>query len=278
MPPIEVDKGRIVRALEHSVTRVGPGQYRVATQSAIEDRDYYFYVQTGPNLICYCSDAAYRAPVCKHVLAALIHDHDPRIKPYQALIDTERAQQAMTKVASPPAAETEYPDALTLDQALSRMNGPEMGRSRRLAGRILTDPAADLGALRLVAERCPKLHIRTALLRIPEAASDPAIRRSIVEDEPTPHIIALLLPTAHDDEEFRLLFRKLLEAKALKAARRVIDEQSARAHATLRPSDLTGFFESEKREDREYGMELLSRLQRDVTRAENVSSRKVAGR
>lgn len=265
MTKLDVDKGRVERSWGLGVTDLGGGQYRVTTTGGGDSASYFYYTRVSPNLLCYCSDAAYRSQVCKHLVATLIAADDPRAEQFeQWLADSPSASPASVPEHDPVTGEP-YPDAYSLSDALKDQANPERSRSRRLAGRILTDPEAGLPEWRLVAERCPKVHIRAALLRIPEAAADPQVRKAVVDDEPNAFIIGQLLPTA-SPEEFRRLFRKLIEAGAEKKALEVFKESPSKGRSLLRPSDLTGLFNSEQRPVREEAMRILSGLGTAVDR------------
>lgn len=237
LPHLELDPKRVKRAHEElRVVVLGQGQFRVQGKVDSDVPEYYYYVRAEPHPICCCSDAAYRAGACKHIIAAMIQSNDPRLLALRP--DLGRRDLSIPDLVVDPRTGAAYPDRMTLAEASEVLaTDDERARSKRLAGRILTDPDAGPAEWKLIAERATKLHVRAALLRVPAAAADPAIRRLVVDREPSPTIIYRLLPFT-EGEEYRLLFRKLVECGKAEAA---LDMALADKRSTaLRPSDLAG--------------------------------------
>lgn len=258
---LELDSKRVLRAQDYVAVPLAKGQYRVMTTGVEGQRDsYYYYVQIEPQLICYCSDATYRNAVCKHVIAALYEAGDPRLGTSRSVLSRAHAARGRLPYSIREVPDEPYPDALSLEEALARHASDEgIAQSRRLSGRIITDPGADLEALRQVAHRCSRQSIRAALLRIPVAAADKEIRSALMGEGTTALIIGRLLPTA-DNEEFRMLFRRLIELDEMKMAREIVEEYENRATQALEPIDLAAFLKSSDPNEREFGMMLLGRL------------------
>jgi uncharacterized Zn finger protein len=70
-----VDLDRLERALELAAERVGPGRYRVKGGAQEHWVDLFSAAQPR----CDCGDHLWREAVCKHILAALLREGDPRV-------------------------------------------------------------------------------------------------------------------------------------------------------------------------------------------------------
>jgi len=191
---LELDSKRVLRAQDYVAVPLAKGQYRIMATGVEAQRDpYYYYVQIEPQLICYCSDATYRNVVCKHIIAALYEAGDPRLGTGRSVLSRAHAARGRLPYSIQEVPDEPYPDELSLEEALARHASDErIAQSRRLSGRIITDPGADLEALRQVAHRCSRQSIRAALLRIPVAAADKEIRSALMGEGTTALIIGRL--------------------------------------------------------------------------------------
>ena len=70
-----VDLDRVERALELAADRIGHGRYRVRGGA----QDHWVDLFTAAHPRCDCGDHLWRDAVCKHILAALLREGDPRV-------------------------------------------------------------------------------------------------------------------------------------------------------------------------------------------------------
>ena len=70
-----VDLDRLERGLALHAARVGDGRYRVSGG----DQDHWVDLFTAAHPRCDCGDHVWRDQVCKHILAALLREGDPRV-------------------------------------------------------------------------------------------------------------------------------------------------------------------------------------------------------
>ncbi|MDF1502605.1 SWIM zinc finger family protein [Roseisolibacter sp. H3M3-2] len=70
-----LDLDRLERALELTAERVGQGRYRVKGGA----QDHWVDLFSAAHPRCDCGDHLWREAVCKHILAALLREGDPRV-------------------------------------------------------------------------------------------------------------------------------------------------------------------------------------------------------
>ena len=70
-----VDLDRLERALELAAERVGQGRYRVKGGA----QEHWVDLFSAAHPRCDCGDHLWREAVCKHILAALLREGDPRV-------------------------------------------------------------------------------------------------------------------------------------------------------------------------------------------------------
>ncbi len=70
-----VDLDRLERSLGLRGERVGDGRYRVTGGNSVHWVDLY----TASHPRCDCGDHLWREAICKHILAALLREGDPRV-------------------------------------------------------------------------------------------------------------------------------------------------------------------------------------------------------
>jgi hypothetical protein len=70
-----VEPGRLERCLGLTAVRVGPGRYRVTGG----DEPHWVDLRSRFVPRCDCGDHLWRERVCKHILAALLREGDPRV-------------------------------------------------------------------------------------------------------------------------------------------------------------------------------------------------------
>lgn len=246
----EIEPGRVSRALrEFDVIPLGEDQFRVHDK----EKNYYYYVRTRPYPMCACSDALFHPEyLCKHITAGLIVSNDEALQgravrnssisvlPYRA-VDSEGRP---------------YEDTFSLNKACNRMKGRE--RSKRTASRIITDPAAGLKEWRLVARNSTVAQIQGMLLRIPDVLNDKRSRTYILNNTPDVSIVFRLLPHVRGNE-FRIVFRKLVEANKIERAFDVI-LADPRAIPTLEAEDLAGFLKHPDGEIRKKAFMVMGKL------------------
>jgi hypothetical protein len=90
-----VDLDRLERALALRAGRIGPGRYRVSGGA----QDHWVDLASPAHPRCDCGDHTWREQVCKHILAALLREGDPRVVQALAAVTTRlherlRAAQA----------------------------------------------------------------------------------------------------------------------------------------------------------------------------------------
>ena len=74
-PAGALDLDRLERALELTAERVGQGRYRVKGGA----QDHWVDLFSAAHPRCDCGDHLWREAVCKHILAALLREGDPRV-------------------------------------------------------------------------------------------------------------------------------------------------------------------------------------------------------
>ena len=70
-----LDLDRLERALELAAERVGPGRYRVKGGAT----EHWVDLWSAAHPRCDCGDHLWREALCKHILAALLREGDPRV-------------------------------------------------------------------------------------------------------------------------------------------------------------------------------------------------------
>lgn len=97
LPPGGIDPDRLERSLGLSATQIGPGRYHVQGETA----EYYVNLEEPDVPPCECPDWTWRERTfCKHVLAALREEGDPRIGQATAtLVATLRAELKQAQAA-----------------------------------------------------------------------------------------------------------------------------------------------------------------------------------
>ena len=70
-----VDLDRLERSLELDCERLAPGQYRISGG----DQEHWVDLYTARLPRCDCGDHLWRERVCKHILAALLREGEPRV-------------------------------------------------------------------------------------------------------------------------------------------------------------------------------------------------------
>ena len=70
-----VDLDRLERALDLAADRVGNGRYRVRGGT----QEHWVDLFSAAHPRCDCGDHLWREAVCKHILAALLREGDPRV-------------------------------------------------------------------------------------------------------------------------------------------------------------------------------------------------------
>lgn len=70
-----VDLSRLERGVNLEVAAVGPGRYRVAGG----EEPHWVDLRSPAHPRCDCGDHLWRERVCKHILAALLHEGDPQV-------------------------------------------------------------------------------------------------------------------------------------------------------------------------------------------------------
>lgn len=93
-----VDLDRLERAVALRAGRVGPGRYRVSGGA----QDHWVDLASPAHPRCDCGDHTWREQVCKHILAALLREGDPRV--VGALAEVTRRLQARLRAAQEAAA------------------------------------------------------------------------------------------------------------------------------------------------------------------------------
>lgn len=88
-----VDLDRLERAVALRAGRVGPGRYRVSGGA----QDHWVDLASPAHPRCDCGDHTWREQVCKHILAALLREGDPRV--VGALAEVTRRLQARLRAA-----------------------------------------------------------------------------------------------------------------------------------------------------------------------------------
>jgi hypothetical protein len=85
-----VDLDRLERGLSLRAERVGEGRYRVSGGT----QDHWVDLFTAAHPRCDCGDHVWRDQVCKHILAALLREGDPRVVGALATVVTRAREQA----------------------------------------------------------------------------------------------------------------------------------------------------------------------------------------
>ena len=70
-----LDLDRLERALELAAERVGQGRYRVRGGT----QEHWVDLWSAAHPRCDCGDHLWREALCKHILAALLREGDPRV-------------------------------------------------------------------------------------------------------------------------------------------------------------------------------------------------------
>ena len=99
-----VDLDRLERALALRAGRIGPGRYRVTGGA----QDHWVDLASPAHPRCDCGDHTWRDQVCKHILAALLREGDPRVVTALGAVTTrlhERLRAAQTAAQATQAAQ-----------------------------------------------------------------------------------------------------------------------------------------------------------------------------
>ena len=74
-----IDPQRLLRARKAEVFTSGEDGVKLPEWHYRVETGKTYYVQTAPYLSCDCPDAIMRDTICKHIIAALMHERDPHI-------------------------------------------------------------------------------------------------------------------------------------------------------------------------------------------------------
>lgn len=248
---INIDLGRLKRALALEVKEVSNKlQYRV--QGSQED----YYVRIGSTPLCYCLDATYRNAYCKHLLAASLATNDPNVM--QAALATSNSEYVLRFTRRSIARDTEFPEGMSLTELLGILElSPN---DQQLAGRILTDPNAEVRHWRKLAQISPFVEIQHALTRIKDAASDRGVRRILIEKHGEDAWLLLgLLPFAERDELAKII-HALIAAEREMLLIGILEEDKHDVLSRIEPEILSSLLGSKNAEIRERTIRLLAKL------------------